>query len=100
MSHRDSWLCQGSFYARGTKDSAETSSDNTSAPKQAQGYFIIDRFKVSEKSITHAGFEYPLLKNSTYFWDDVRGKRAILRCREVNRARIQKWERNKDDVPM
>jgi IS605 OrfB family transposase len=100
ISHRNCWLCQGMFYARETANSAATSQEDASLPKEAHGYFIIDRFKKFEKSAVHSGCDYPVIRDYSHLWDLVRGDLAISRCREINIARIAKWERNKDDVPM
>jgi IS605 OrfB family transposase len=100
ISHRNCWLCQGMFYASEKPLPSADSQEDAPLPKEAHGYFIIDRFKKFDKSVTHSGCNYPVIRDYPHLWDLVRGDLAISRCREINIARIAKWERNKDDVPM
>lgn len=100
ISHRDCWLCQGVFWASRSANAAEASPEGASAPKEAKAPFIIDRFRVFEKSTTKKGCDYPVLRDLSHYWDEVRGERAISRCLEINRARIEKWQRGNDDIPM
>jgi hypothetical protein len=41
-----------------------------------------------------------VIRDYPNLWDLVRGDLAISRCSEINRARIEKWERGNDDIPM
>jgi IS605 OrfB family transposase len=100
ISHRNCWLCQGMFYASEKPKPSADSQEDAPLPKEAHGYFIIDRFKVFDRSGTHSGCDYPVIRDYPNLWDLVRGDLAISRCCEINRARIGKWERSKDDVPM
>jgi IS605 OrfB family transposase len=99
ISHRNCWLCQGMFYASEKPKPSADSQENAPLPKEAHGYFIIDRFKIFDRSATHSGCDYPVIRDYPNLWDLVRGDLAISRCCEINRARIGKWERSKDDVP-
>ncbi len=100
ISHRNCWLCQGMFYASEKPKPSADSQEDASLPKEDHGCFIIDRFTKFAKSATHSGCDYPVIRDYPNLWDLVRGDLAISRCSEINRARIEKWERSKDNVLM
>lgn len=100
ISHANCSLCQGVFWTSRNANSTEASQESASAAKEKKAAFIIDRFKIFDKSTTHKGCDYPVIRDYPHLWDLVRGDLAIDRCRQINRARIEKWKQSSDDIPM